>query len=111
MLGLHIATMRDKCHESRLVTEDHKSDLNFMVQTRGFTHCHGTVATCYGVLRLMARISGESLRTVTNTVPCFCDLLSAIAYCHALLQSTMNHHTPLRTPRIERDSWHSWKIF
>ena len=40
MLGLHIATMRYECQKSPFVMEDHEFDLNLMVRTRGFTHCH-----------------------------------------------------------------------
>ena len=40
MLGLLKATMRYECQKSPFVMEDHEFDLNLMVRTRGFTHCH-----------------------------------------------------------------------
>ena len=50
MLGLHIATMRYECQESPFVMEDHEFDLNLMVRTRVFTHCHELLrcVTAYG---------------------------------------------------------------
>ena len=74
MLGLHIAMMCYECKESPFVTEDHKFDLNLMVWTRGFTHCHE-------LLRLMARMSGESSRIITHSHE----------YCPVLLQFTKRH--------------------
>ena len=59
MLGLHIATMHYKCQESPFVTEDHKFDLNLMVWTRGFTHCHE-------LLRCVTANDTNGWRIVTN---------------------------------------------
>ena len=85
MLGLHIATMRYECQESPFVTEDHGFDLNLMVRTRGFTHCHE-------LLRLMARMAGESSRFITHShencsallrfTERHCELLRSITLCH-----------------------------
>ena len=79
MLGLHIATMRYECQKSPFVMEDHEFDLNLMVRTRGFTHCHE-------LLRLMARIAGESSRIITYSHE----------YCPALLRFTERHCEFLR---------------
>ena len=93
MLGLHIATMRYECQKSRFVMEGHESDPNLMVQTTGFTHCHElsrSVTMCYDCWHEFMANQHESLRSVTNTVPRCCDLLSANANCHVLSRSMTN---------------------
>ena len=40
MLGLHIATMRYESQKYPFVMADHEFDLDLMIRTRGFSHCH-----------------------------------------------------------------------